>query len=85
MTVYRIMAVIFGLPLGIGIALFIMATILDKSNNYGDSTADIYSFSREGICGRVVDDNAKSNTALDPIQNPHIKRIDEAKKNTQRT
>ncbi len=85
MTVYSILGILFGLPLGIGAALYIMATILDKSNNYGDTTANIHSFSRGGILGKVVDDRAKASTPLDPIQNPNIKNLDSAKKDIERT
>ncbi|MCQ2049944.1 MAG: hypothetical protein MJZ22_02950 [Candidatus Saccharibacteria bacterium] len=76
-----VLAVIIGLALGIGAALFVMATILDKSNNFGDCTADINSFARNGIREKVVDDRATSSTPLDPVQNPYIINLDKKKAN----
>lgn len=65
-------ALILGLPCGIGIALYLTASKLDKSNNFGDSKGDVTSFSPTGIEGKFYQDKVKKNTALDSVRNPAI-------------
>ncbi|MCQ2527741.1 MAG: hypothetical protein MJ108_01325 [Saccharofermentans sp.] len=65
-------AVILGLPCGIGVALYLTANKLDKSNNFGDSKGDVTSFSPTGIEGKFYQNKVKKNTALDPVRNPAI-------------
>ena len=69
-------AVVLGLPLGVGVALYVMATVLDNSNNFGDTTADINTFADGGIRNRIAENRIKKNSALDSIKNPYILKKD---------
>lgn len=77
-----IFATIFGLPLGIGVTLFIMATALDKSNNFGDNKASLINFSKHGIQGLNSQNRIRKNTPLDPVCNPEILRHDKLENNS---
>lgn len=67
-----IFATILGLPLGVGLSLYITSNMLDKSNNFGDSKGDIRNFSRGGLMGKNFKDRVSKSIAFDPIQNPTI-------------
>ncbi len=42
--IFFIIAILFGVVMGIGIALAITGIILKKSNKHGDSKGDLYDF-----------------------------------------
>ena len=46
-VVYWILALLMGAPIGVGVAFMILSAILNKSNNMGDSRAEIRDFSSE--------------------------------------
>lgn len=61
---------ILGVPAAFGMALLICSSILNKSNNFGDSKGDLMAFSTSGIQGRNYRDRISRNTNLDPVVNP---------------
>ena len=48
MSVEMVLALLFAIPLGIGLALYIVASLLERSNNFGDSRAELADFSDQG-------------------------------------
>lgn len=63
---------LFLLPLGTSISLLIMSSILNKSNNFGDSKCTLYDFGPHRISGLVKQNRVGRSTPVDGIQNPVI-------------
>ena len=62
-VVYWILAILMGAPIGVGVAFMILSAILNKSNNMGDSRAEIRDFSSE-IVYLSQENNMKHNIQL---------------------
>ena len=62
-VVYWILALLMGAPIGVGVAFMILSAILNKSNNMGDSRAEIRDFSSE-IVYLSQENNMKHNIQL---------------------
>lgn len=71
-TFHIVIGVILGVPCGIGLALYVVSQALDKSNNFGDSTGSVISYSDTGLMGVDKTDNCRKDIPLDGIQNPVI-------------
>lgn len=71
-TIHIVIGVILGVPCGIGLALYVVSQALDKSNNFGDSTGTVISYSDTGLIGMNKTDRCNKDTLLDSIQNPVI-------------
>lgn len=56
---------VLGIGMGTGLALLIMSILLDKSNNIGDSKAQVKDFSGSGIIWLNKKDRVKSKIPLD--------------------
>lgn len=73
-------AFIFVVPLGTGLALLLTSSLLNKSNNFGDSKCNLYEFTPHLIRGKVQQNRVRKNTPVDDIQHPiileHIKEYD---------
>lgn len=74
---YLIFAIFLGVPLGVGLALTISASILNKSNNFGDSKGTLTTFSKKGLQGKYFKDHVSRGTALDPLLHPVIRANDQ--------
>ncbi|MBQ0011407.1 MAG: hypothetical protein KBT07_01725 [Clostridiales bacterium] len=74
MSVEMVLALLFAIPLGIGLALYIVASLLERSNNFGDSRAGLADFSDQGhFQGRKSWNNINpDSTPLPPTSNPII-------------
>ncbi|MCQ2533569.1 MAG: hypothetical protein MJ172_03265 [Clostridia bacterium] len=62
-----LLASTLGLLLGFGVALFVTANILLKSNNIGDSKGTIFDFSKEGIDMLYSEDRIKERTFIPSV------------------
>lgn len=65
-------AIILGLPLGVGLSLLLVGSMLNKSNNFGDSKGDLHSFSDTGLIITSSVNKVKKDTPLRGISNPNI-------------
>lgn len=62
-----------GIVFGVGTGLLCAANHLNKSNNFGDSTGDLKSFSNTGIVYYAKQNRVNRKTGLDDINSPIIK------------
>lgn len=65
-----------GIPLAVSVALMIVSALLDASNNFGDSTGSVASYSE---FSHVSDKSCRKKDKPDPITNQVI--LDNMKKN----
>lgn len=83
---YIFLGVIFGVPLGTGVALLLCGYLLNKSNNFGDSKGDLKAFSKNGFKTVTSKENVKSTTPVEGISHPvilyNMKNDNEYKTNT---
>lgn len=61
-----------GIILGIGLGIFLAGIHLEKSNNFGDSTGELITFTDTGIIYTKKWDKCEKNIHLDDIDNPTI-------------
>lgn len=65
-------SILFGLVMGVSIALTILAYLLHKSNNLGDSKATLHHFGLGNTHFTHYIDDAKRDTPLTDLENPVI-------------
>ncbi|MCQ2516326.1 MAG: hypothetical protein MJ094_05635 [Saccharofermentans sp.] len=65
-------AIILGVPLGTGLALRLVGSMLNKSNNLGDTKCTLSDVSKGGLLGQDFKNRVKKETPLRDVLNPRI-------------
>lgn len=65
-------AIILGVPLGTGLALRLVGSMLNKSNNLGDTKCALSDVSKGGLLGQDFKNRVKRETPLRDVLNPII-------------
>lgn len=71
-TIQTILFVVLCLPISILISVSLIANALEKTNNFGDFKASVFTFSDSGLTNANCRDNVTSSTELDSVSNPVI-------------
>lgn len=80
---YTFLAILIAIPVGVGGSLFLTSSMLDKSNNFGDSKPSINDFCDGGITDVQSGNKVKKNTPLRDLAHPVILEHDIGKAETE--